>query len=262
MSLSRSFMSVPELIVFDTSLAQCTAAYVSDGVCLSGKSLPDLRRHSRHLLALLHETAAAAGRRLADADLLATTVGPGSFTGIRVGLATALGLAGATGRRALPLGTLDALAHSALLAAAPAPGTSILSLIDARNRRAYLGLHRVGEEGDLERIAGPLVDGYRVLLAVLGGLDLAGQSLILCGDGAAAALGDSEHGAGFAALAREQTLLELGAPSPEGLAALAWQRCQETPSGIPACELRPLYLSPGGAVKARLASSAAPNTAF
>ncbi|MDI9471177.1 MAG: tRNA (adenosine(37)-N6)-threonylcarbamoyltransferase complex dimerization subunit type 1 TsaB [Bacillota bacterium] len=254
-------MSVPELIVFDTSLAQCTAAYVSDGVCLSGESLPDLRRHSRHLLALLHRTATAAGRRLSDAALLATTVGPGSFTGIRVGLATALGLAAATGRRALPLGTLDALAHSARLTAAAPPGTAILSLIEARNRRAYLGLHRVAEDGRLELLAGPVVDDYRVLLGVLHEHDLCEAHLLVCGDGAAAALQDAECGAGFAKIAKEQTLVELAAPSPEGLAALAWQQYLAFPSGVPARELRPLYLSPGGAVKARQASSAAPNTA-
>ena len=100
-----------------------------------------------------------------------------------------------------------------------------------------------------------------MLLDVLGEQNLSDSHLIICGDGAAAALRDPEYGAAFASLTKEQTLIDLSAPSPGGLAALAWQRYLATPSGVPARELRPLYLSPSGAVKARRASSAAPNTA-
>src|SRR5690554_6282513 len=78
---------------------------------------------------------AGAGLGYADIDRIAVSVGPGSFTGVRVGVATARGLALALGKPAVGVSTLEALAAEALEAA---PGGPILVRIEAGRGQAYV----------------------------------------------------------------------------------------------------------------------------
>jgi tRNA threonylcarbamoyladenosine biosynthesis protein TsaB len=78
----------------------------------------------------------AAGVRLADVDLFAVAAGPGSFTGLRVGIATIQGLAVATGRRVVAVSTLDALA-----ALAGDGGTPVAAWVDAHRSEVYASLY-------------------------------------------------------------------------------------------------------------------------
>lgn len=92
----------------------------------------DPRPHSERLLPALDRLLARAGVALGDADLLAVSIGPGSFTGLRVGLATVKGLCLGAERPVAPVPTLAALAH----AAAGTPGP-VVALLDARRGEVY-----------------------------------------------------------------------------------------------------------------------------
>ncbi|MBE0616380.1 MAG: tRNA (adenosine(37)-N6)-threonylcarbamoyltransferase complex dimerization subunit type 1 TsaB [Proteobacteria bacterium] len=89
-------------------------------------------RHSERLFALIDEALLGAGLARDDLTAVAVTTGPGSFTGLRVGLATAKGLAFALGLPIVGISTLEALAWGAM----PFPGT-ILPILDARKRQVY-----------------------------------------------------------------------------------------------------------------------------
>ena len=127
------------VLALDTCLAACSAAVSRDGEILAALSEPMTRGHQERLASMAGEAMAAAGLAFADLDRIGVTVGPGSFTGLRVGLAFAKGLALALGRPCVAVGTLEALA-----AGQTADRSAVAAVIDAGRGRVYLQLFRDG----------------------------------------------------------------------------------------------------------------------
>ncbi|TBW36413.1 tRNA (adenosine(37)-N6)-threonylcarbamoyltransferase complex dimerization subunit type 1 TsaB [Siculibacillus lacustris] len=126
------------LLAVDTALAACSAAVAhrdGEGVSVTARGEVIGRGHAERLMAVIAAATEAAGVTLAEVEAFAVTVGPGSFTGLRVGVAAVRGFALATGRPALAIGTLEALAAEAALAR---PGRSILAVLDARKDEVYV----------------------------------------------------------------------------------------------------------------------------
>ncbi|MDI6853233.1 MAG: tRNA (adenosine(37)-N6)-threonylcarbamoyltransferase complex dimerization subunit type 1 TsaB [Deltaproteobacteria bacterium] len=94
----------------------------------------------QHLLPGLEALLAAAGRRLSEVDALAVSQGPGNFTALRIGLATAKGLAWSLGVPLVAVSTLEVVA-----AQIPEPDRPVGVLIDAKRREVYLGLYDFSE---------------------------------------------------------------------------------------------------------------------
>lgn len=122
------------LLVVDTALGLCTVV-VHDGSRLTARSEPMARGHQEALAPLAQAVMAEAGLAFSDLDGVGVTVGPGSFTGLRVGLAFAQGLGAALDRPVVGLSTLDALAASV----AP-DGLPVAAVIDARRGQVYARL--------------------------------------------------------------------------------------------------------------------------
>ena len=149
------------ILAFDTATDVATSALVSDGEVL-GERLSRAVTLLEDVDALLRQ----AGAHTADIEALAVGIGPGSFTGVRVGLATARGLALALGVPVAGVSTLDALA-------AGAPGA--VPVVDARRREVFVlqGEPRVIAPADLEVSSGTTCVGngavrYRSLLEAAG----------------------------------------------------------------------------------------------
>ena len=98
--------------------------------------------HSETVLPALQWGLLLAGIGIGDVGLIALTVGPGSFTGLRIGASTVKGLALATGTPVVGVSTLEALAYNA----AGFPGL-VCPLLDARKGEVYGALYRADEEG-------------------------------------------------------------------------------------------------------------------
>jgi tRNA threonylcarbamoyladenosine biosynthesis protein TsaB len=125
------------VLALDTALDR-TAVAVTDGRRLAVARTQAMDRgHAERLFGLLGDILDEAGVGVGDVDRIAVTVGPGSFTGIRVALAAARGLGLATGRPVVGVGTLDALAASC---PEPVDGP-ILAVIDARRGELYAALY-------------------------------------------------------------------------------------------------------------------------
>lgn len=201
------------VLVIDTALGLCTAGVfeVGDTVRTLGlRSEVMLKGHSERLGGLARDAVAEAGG-FDVVDWIGVTVGPGSFTGLRVGLAFAQGLGAALNRPVVGVSTLDALAASA---SAP----DIAALIDARRGQVYARIWRDGvAEGPPEALS--LEQAAERVSGLAAGAVLVGSGAVLIADAAPGA-----------------AVLDLAGPSPEALARLA---ARLDPAAAPP---KPLYL--------------------
>ncbi|MBZ0111641.1 MAG: tRNA (adenosine(37)-N6)-threonylcarbamoyltransferase complex dimerization subunit type 1 TsaB [Thermoanaerobaculia bacterium] len=158
---------MPKILALDTSSANLTVAVAIDGV-LRASALAPQRQASAELLPLLSSTLESAQLRLEDLDGLLALCGPGSFTGIRIGLATALGIHQATGLPATTWTTLQVLAVSE-----PEEGGTTLALIHALRDEWYCQLYSSGTRARPESgpTPTPLEDPRRRTLEDLAALD-------------------------------------------------------------------------------------------
>lgn len=124
-AMASPLPEVPLLLALDTASPTVSVALARGPELLAERSMA-MERSSVQLLGLVREVLAAAGARPADLGGVVALRGPGSFTGVRIGLATVLGLHQALGMPATALDTLRVLA-----AAAPHPGHSVLAVVDA-----------------------------------------------------------------------------------------------------------------------------------
>jgi tRNA threonylcarbamoyladenosine biosynthesis protein TsaB len=211
-----------KLMIIDTALGLCTAGVFAVEVIEAGgadvrrlglRSEPMVKGHSERIAGFARDAAAEAGVGFDMLDRIGVTVGPGSFTGLRVGLAFAKGLAAALDRPVAGVSTLDALAAS--VADAPA----VAALIDARRGQVYARFWRGGAaEGPAEALT------LEAAAARIAGMAAGG---VLVGSGAALFADLAPPGLGR---------FPLDGPAPEALARLA---AAADPARAPAA---PLYL--------------------
>lgn len=127
-----------KILAFDTACGGCSAAVWRDGIVLAQRQEAMKHGQAEALMPMLVAVMAEARLPFTALDRLAVTVGPGSFTGVRVGLAAARGLALAASLPIVGLTTSETFALAVLLGAGP-PGTGvILSAVDARRSDVFL----------------------------------------------------------------------------------------------------------------------------
>ena len=116
------------LLAIDTALAACSAAvFDTDGGIIASESETMMRGHAEALMPMIARVMAKAATKFAELDRIAVTVGPGSFTGLRVGVSAARGLALAAGKPAVGVATTMPSAPELCLgphAGSPRPKTS------------------------------------------------------------------------------------------------------------------------------------------
>jgi tRNA threonylcarbamoyladenosine biosynthesis protein TsaB len=131
-----------KILALDTSTLTGSVALIDDGVVLAESVARVRATHSEQLLPLVDEVLARAGLTLSAIDRLAVGIGPGSFTGVRIAVATAKGLHLASGVALYGVSSLDALVASAWGVRGP-----VLSALDARRGELYAALYVVGDAG-------------------------------------------------------------------------------------------------------------------
>src|SRR5215468_6655934 len=125
------------VLAIDTALEACSAAVfdIERGGITASESLPMARGHAEAVMPLIARVMDLAGAEFADLDRVAVTTGPGSFTGLRVGISAARGIALASGKPAVGVSTLAAFAAPHI---ANEAGDSVVAAIDARHGHVYL----------------------------------------------------------------------------------------------------------------------------
>jgi tRNA threonylcarbamoyladenosine biosynthesis protein TsaB len=216
-------------LTIETSTPRESVAVVRDGVVLAERTDTVGRGHTEMLLGAVDKVLVRAGIGLRDLDALVVSTGPGRFSGLRVGLATAKGISAVSGLPLLAVGTLEALAASG-----PATEGLVAPLLDARRGEVYSALFRIGEGTERllpDTAASPSVT-LRALLHAAGG-----DHVHLTGSGAPLCASELQSmGLGDGAV----TVLATQAPTAAGLLAAA--AGSKPVSGDELDTLEPIYL--------------------
>ena len=164
------------ILAFESSAKSASVALVQEGELLSQYSQCSALTHSRTLLPMAEDMLKNAEVKLSDVDLIAVAHGPGSFTGIRIGVSTVKGLSWAADKPCVGVSTLEAMAWHGLLS-----GGYVCPVMDARRQQVYNALFKI-EDGKPQRIT----DDRPIALTQLAHEVLAlGAPVLLVGDGAA-----------------------------------------------------------------------------
>ena len=130
-----------KILAVDTATKSCSIAITERGsLCAELTTLKD-QTHSKHLMDLIHKGLGMTGFSVADIDGLAITVGPGSFTGLRIGISTIKGLAHALDKPVVGVSSLEALAWQCA-----DRSYLICSMLDARKSEVYWATYRYTDD--------------------------------------------------------------------------------------------------------------------
>ncbi len=129
------------ILGLDTTTLSCSVALLQDDRLLAEMTTSIKKTHSERLMPMLDALLTEAGLEREELQAVAAAAGPGSFTGLRIGVSTARALAQGLGIPAVPVCTLEALAEAAC-----SPGALICPILDARRSQVYSALYRRSPE--------------------------------------------------------------------------------------------------------------------
>lgn len=129
------------IILIETSTSLCSTALVEDGKVVCERISDEPRAHASKTALFVSEMLSEKGLKVSDCDAVAVSKGPGSYTGLRVGVSTAKGLCFGAGIPMISVGTLDTLVWQALDGNMLPEGCRyIIPMIDARRMEVYTGI--------------------------------------------------------------------------------------------------------------------------
>lgn len=163
-----------KVLALDSSGLVASVAVVEDDNLLGEYTINYKKTHSQTLLPMLDEVAKMIELDLKTVDVIAVSAGPGSFTGLRIGSATAKGLALALDKKIVSVPTVDALAYNMW-----GSDAVVCPLMDARRNQTYTGLYEF-VDGKMETIKAQCVVMLDEIVEIINAL---GKKVIFLGDG-------------------------------------------------------------------------------
>lgn len=223
-----------KVLGLDTATSGCSAALWEDGRVTARRAEPMARGQAEVLVPMAQGVLADAGIGFDALDRVAVTVGPGAFTGLRIALAAARGIAVATGLPVVGVTSFEAVAHG--LPDAERAGRAVLVAVDSRRTEPYLQLFSAELEplGESAMMEPADVADWLADLRPVG-------ALLVCGDGAGALAGPLAG--------RPDTAFAAGPGTPDAAVVAALGAARSV--GLPA---EPFYLRPPDVTLPRAAS--------
>lgn len=163
-----------KILALDSSGLVASVAVVEDDNLLGEYTINYKKTHSQTLLPMLDEVAKMIELDLNSVDAIAVAAGPGSFTGLRIGSATAKGLGLALDKPIVPVPTVDALAYNLW-----GVSEQVCPLMDARRQQAYTGLYEFSD-GKMHTLLPQCAIGIDEIVAKV---NESGRATIFLGDG-------------------------------------------------------------------------------
>lgn len=228
-----------KILAIEASGPVAGCAVLEDGLLIADYNVQYKKKHAQSLVPMMDEVKKMLGLDLQTVDAIAIAKGPGSFTGLRIGAATAKGAALAMDRPIIPVPTVDSIAYNLY-------GTDslICPLMDARRQQVYTGIYAwtpAGQGAEQPRFTVVRPQCVIPVTEIAADLNARGQSVIFLGDGvpvsrdALADLMQVPYSFAPAHLDRQRAA---------AVAALAWSCYQEEGDAcmVSADDFRPEYL--------------------
>lgn len=167
-----------KVLAVDTSSIVATVALMDESRLIAEFTLNQNKTHSQRLMPMIKELLDYSGMKVDEIDIFAAASGPGSFTGLRIGITTIKAMAYAANKPVVGVVTLDGLAYNI-----PYFDGIVCPIMDARNEQVYCSVYKAGEGGLPERLSDymaiPVIELVRHISHF-------GGKPIFLGDGAAA----------------------------------------------------------------------------
>ena len=160
-----------KILALDTSALTATVAFLDGDTIVCEESTTTKLTHSQTIMPMIDDLLRKASLDISDIDLFACSVGPGSFTGLRIGIGTVKGLAYGCGKKVCAVSTIEALAYNL-----PFSDFLIAPIMDARREQVYNALYR-WENGKLITIDEPRAISIEELCSSLN------EKTVFVGDG-------------------------------------------------------------------------------
>lgn len=229
------------LLAIDTATNRCSAAVIADDAVVATRSEDMRRGHAEALMPMVADVLDEAGLTgpsgVTGLDGIAVTIGPGAFTGVRIGLAAARAMGLAAGCPVLGLTTLEVVAADA------APGLPVLAALDSKRADAYVQLF----DSDGRPLAAPAALLPDAVPAYLTAGGLGGGDIVIAGDGGGP-LAPMLTAAGYVVRPGDGA----GLPDIAVLARMAAQRWRAVAPCVGDTPPSPLYLRPPDATPPRV----------
>lgn len=229
------------ILMIDTSGPACGVAIMADGRLVYEAELTHKQTHSQRVMPMVDAALQMSDMTLEDMDVLGAVVGPGSFTGVRIGVSTVKALAHAAGKPCVAVDALEALAANVI-----AFDGVVCPILDARAQQVYGAMFKDGKR--------VLEDVVEKLALFLDRVEATGEAALFLGDGAP----------GFEAAIRERLgdKAHFVKPQHNGLragsaCAVAKERLEKGEAALDYITLLPLYLRAPQAERERAAREGA-----
>ena len=153
---------------------------------LGRSAYADLGGHAERIFSAVTEALDAAGTKRSDIGLVACDIGPGSFTGVRVGVASAKGLALGLGVPLVGVGSLEAMAASAFATGVVGPKDVVVAILDAKKQEFFLAAYDASGQNLLAPVHVPIIEASKIVETELSrflqgnvGICLVGEATLL-----------------------------------------------------------------------------------
>ncbi len=166
-----------KILALDTTGLAASVAIVDEEKTVAEFTTNFKKTHSETIMPMVDNIFSITGMELSEMDAIACSSGPGSFTGLRIGIATAKGLAFGANLRLVPVPTLDAIAYNVFKS-----GDLVVPLMDARRNQAYTAFYECEING-IKRLTEYMALDIDEIIKMAGEF---GKNVIFLGDGAAA----------------------------------------------------------------------------
>lgn len=132
-----------KILSIDTSSNLCAVAVLEDTNLIQENILDDTKNHSEKIMPVIAQTLEESNLKLTDIDLIVCDKGPGSFTGIRIGVATVMSFVDSLNIPSIGISSLECLLYNVLLR--KTESAYVCSLIDAKNDNVYFELYSISD---------------------------------------------------------------------------------------------------------------------